>query len=87
VRDRRAGRRRSSVPLRRTPALANLIAESNPCDPHGERRPTIPASLQQISRFFHLDGLIENFCNGACDAGEQLAIPLGGPCDPTAGSP
>jgi hypothetical protein len=34
------------------PPLANLIPEGNRCDPHGERRPTIPASLQQISRFF-----------------------------------
>jgi hypothetical protein len=65
------------------PPLANLIPESSSCDPHGERRPTTPASLQQISRFFRPGGLIENFCNGACDAGEPFEIPLTGPCDPS----
>lgn len=66
------------------PALANLIPEGSSCDPHGDRRPTTPASLQQISRFFHPGGLIDNFCNGACDAGEPFEIPFFGPCDPAA---
>jgi hypothetical protein len=65
------------------PPLANLIPQSSPCDPHGDRRPTIPASLQQISNFFRVGGRIENYCNGACDAGEAFEIPLGGPCDPS----
>jgi hypothetical protein len=65
------------------PPLANLIPEGNRCDPHGERRPTIPASLQQISRFFRPGGQIDNFCNGTCDAGDPFEIPLGGSCDPT----
>jgi hypothetical protein len=62
--------------------LANVIPEANSCDPHGDRRPTIPASLQQISRLFRPGGMIDNFCNGACDAGEPFEIPLFGPCDP-----
>jgi hypothetical protein len=66
------------------PALANLIPEANACDPHGDRRPTIPASLQQISRLFRPAGMIDNFCNGACDAGEAFETPLFGPCDPAA---
>jgi hypothetical protein len=65
------------------PPLANLIPESNPCDPHGDRRPTIPASLQQVSHFLRPDGLIENFCHDTCDAGDPFEIPLGGPCDPS----
>ena len=65
------------------PPLANLIPESNHCDPHGERRPTIPASLQQVSHFFRPDGVIENFCHDTCDAGDAFEIPLGGRCDPT----
>jgi hypothetical protein len=64
------------------PPLSNLIPEPNDCDPHGERRPTIPASLRQVARFFRPGGLIENFCNGPCDAGESLELPLGGRCDP-----
>ena len=64
------------------PPLANFIPEGNPCDPHGERRPTIPASLQQISRFFRPGGTIENFCHQACDAGDMFEIPLGGACNP-----
>ncbi len=59
------------------PPLANLISESNRCDPHGERRPTIPASLQQIATFFKPGGLVENFCHDACDAGDEYESPLG----------
>ena len=65
------------------PPLANLIPESNPCDPHGDRRPTIPASLQQVSHFFRPDGVIDNFCHDTCDAGDTFETPLGGRCDPT----
>lgn len=65
------------------PPLANLIPASNRCDPHGERRPTIPASLQQISNLFRPGGMIENFCDGTCDAAIPFEVPLGGACDPT----
>ena len=59
------------------PPLANLISEENRCDPHGDRRPTIPASLQQVATFLEPDGVIENFCHDACDAGDAYESPLG----------
>ena len=58
--------------------------EDNRCDPHTTRF-RIPASLAQLLAFFE-DGArpIENFCAGACDAGEALELPEGldVPCDP-----
>ena len=69
------------------PPAANRPAdqEDNRCDPHGVRF-TIPASLAQLLRFFDSDAPLENFCNGACDAGEPLELPggLDLPCDPLA---
>ena len=64
------------------PPLANLVPEPNRCDPHGDRRPTIPAALAQIGALFKPDGAIDNFCNGACDAAEPFELPLGGRCNP-----
>lgn len=49
------------------PALANLIPSSK-CDPHGTARLSIPASVDQLRAFMQPDGLIYNFCDGACDA-------------------
>ncbi len=67
------------------PPLANQQAEPNRCDPHGLRG-FIPASLRQLIGFLQPDGLIENFCNGDCDAAEPLELPFGldAPCDPQA---
>jgi len=73
------------------PALANLAAQPNQCDPH-PRRFFIPASLQQLMTFLQTGGKVENFCNGLCDAdatldasGEFLELPFGQPrCDPLA---
>jgi hypothetical protein len=66
------------------PPLANLQAVPNGCDPHGLRG-FIPASIQQLLTFLQPGGRIENFCNGACDAGEPFELPGGAdaPCDPT----
>ncbi len=61
------------------PPLANLPAaqDDNRCDPHGLRA-FIPASLTQLAGFLET-GVIENSCNGLCDAAEPLEQPLGGP--------
>jgi hypothetical protein len=64
------------------PPLANLIPSSK-CDPHGQR-PSIPASIRQLTNFMRPGGRIENFCNGICDAGDPSEWRLNpeGPCDP-----
>jgi hypothetical protein len=69
------------------PPLANRPAaeDDNQCDPHGQRQ-TIPASLEQLAAFLAPGGMVENFCNGLCDAEGPLEI-AGGmavPCDPNA---
>jgi hypothetical protein len=70
------------------PPLANEVPEQNDCDPHGERRPTIPAALEQIGMLFRPGGMIDNYCHDICDAGEGdgFEYPLGIPtrCDPFA---
>lgn len=67
------------------PPLANLAPTPNECDPHGFSSLS-PAALRQLAGFFRPGGVLENFCNGACDAQEPLEIPYGAerPCDPTA---
>jgi len=69
------------------PPLTNrpAPADDNRCDPHGQRQ-TIPASLAQLAAFLEPGGMVENFCNGLCDAEGPLEI-AGGmamPCDPNA---
>jgi hypothetical protein len=61
-----------------------LPPESNHCDPHGDRRPTIPAALQQILQLFRPGGMVDNYCHDACDAGDAFEFPLGiaTRCDP-----
>ncbi|MBX3023926.1 hypothetical protein KF840_03350 [bacterium] len=73
-----------SMPGPFIPPLANLIPASNRCDPHGERRPSIPASLAQVGAFLRPHGAVENFCDGTCDAGTAFEFPLGlaQRCDP-----
>lgn len=67
------------------PPLANRPApeDDNECDPHGLRG-FIPASIQQLTSFLRPGGVVENFCDGACDASRPLEIPGGmaTPCDP-----
>lgn len=67
------------------PPLANRPApeDDNQCDPHGLRG-FIPASIQQLTAFLRPGGVVENFCDGACDAARPLEIPSGTatPCDP-----
>ncbi|MCP5059702.1 MAG: hypothetical protein GY937_23605 [bacterium] len=65
------------------PPLANLITQNDKCDPHGAR-PQIPAGILQLVTFLRPDGMIENFCNGICDAGDPFEIAGGNatPCDP-----
>jgi hypothetical protein len=66
------------------PPLANLFAvPENRCDPHGLRL-RIPAALEQTLRFLRPGGVVQNFCDGACDAESPLELPLGDaePCDP-----
>ncbi len=65
------------------PPLANEQAQLNRCDPHA-RQLTIPAALEQMQAFLQPRGVVENFCNGLCDAGDPSEIPLGAavPCDP-----
>ena len=64
------------------PPLANLIATSSCCDPHGLRG-YIPASIEQLEAFLRPGGQITNFCHGLCDAAEPSEIPHGDatPCD------
>ncbi len=66
------------------PPLANLIP-SGVCDPHGAR-PRIPASIMQLVNFLQPGGVVENFCNGLCDAGDASEWDLSRamPCDPLA---
>jgi hypothetical protein len=65
------------------PRLTNEIVEDSKCDPHGAR-PAIPAGGEQLIRFLQPGGVIENFCNGLCDAGEPFEIASGAdtPCSP-----
>lgn len=66
------------------PPLTNEQAqEENSCNPHGTRG-FIPASVAQASNFLQPGGLIENFCEGICDASVPSEIPFGEaePCDP-----
>lgn len=67
------------------PALANLQAEPNRCDPHGLQG-VIPAALDQAAEFLSPGGQIRNFCDGRCDAAGPLELPYGfdEPCDPLA---
>ena len=64
------------------PPLANLIP-SGVCDPHGPR-PRIPASIMQLTNFLRPGGVVENFCNGLCDAGDpsEWDLTRNSPCDP-----
>ena len=64
------------------PPLANRIP-SSVCDPHGGRRLSIPASIDQLAEFLRPGGKIFNFCDGFCDGvGPQNAPPQA--CDPLA---
>jgi hypothetical protein len=67
------------------PPLTNDQAQLNRCDPHA-RQLAIPASIEQMLGFLQPDGVVENFCNGLCDAGDPSEIPFGAvvPCDPLA---
>ncbi|MCH6562754.1 MAG: hypothetical protein IH800_10115 [Myxococcales bacterium] len=66
------------------PLLANQIP-SRVCDPHGAR-PAIPAGIEMLVNFLQPGGVIENFCNGLCDAGDFTETagsdPNEPPCDP-----
>jgi hypothetical protein len=68
------------------PPLANTppADDGGGCNPHG-RAGLIPAALLQLVSFLTPDGVVENFCNGLCDAAEPLEIPFGDDvrCDPT----
>jgi hypothetical protein len=69
------------------PPLTNRSVSSS-CDPHG-RTLQIPAQVRQIATWLD-EGVIENFCDGLCDAHasgggfEPFEIPEGAaqPCDP-----
>jgi hypothetical protein len=66
------------------PPLANQFAVvENRCDPHGLRL-RIPAALEQTLRFLRPGGVVENFCDGRCDAEGPVELPFGDeePCDP-----
>jgi len=67
------------------PPLANQppADDGGGCNPHG-RAAVIPAALLQLVDFLTPDGVVENFCNGLCDAAEPLEIPYGEavPCTP-----
>ena len=65
------------------PPLTNSQAQLNRCDPHA-RQLAIPAALEQMLGFLQPRGVVENFCNGQCDAGDPSEIPFGDavPCDP-----
>ena len=54
--------------------------------PH-PRQARIPAALQQLTEFLRPGGMIRNFCDGRCDAGNPNEIPFGESlaCDPLAG--
>ena len=67
------------------PALANLQAEPNRCDPHGLQG-VIPAALEQAAAFLSPGGQVRNFCDGVCDAGLADERPYGyvDTCDPLA---
>lgn len=60
------------------PPLANQIP-SEVCDPHGDR-PAIPAGVQMMLDFFQPGGVIENTCDGICDADTPFEQPFGGIC-------
>ncbi len=62
------------------PALSNRIVAGN-CDPHGVPRLTIPASTDQLGEFLKPNGLIRNFCDGACDA-QTFEEQPSTPCNP-----
>jgi hypothetical protein len=65
------------------PPITNDQAQLNQCDPHA-RQLAIPASLEQLAGFLRPRGVIENFCNDLCDAGDPSEIPFGAavPCNP-----
>jgi hypothetical protein len=71
------------------PPLDNRRVEIDQCDPHSERLAT-PASIDQLFAFLQPGGVIENFCDGACDGRDSLGerypyeIPRGAaePCIP-----
>lgn len=64
------------------PPLANAIP-SPVCDPHGARRLSIPASIQQLETFLQPGGKIFNFCDGVCDGVSPVDRPPTA-CDPLA---
>jgi hypothetical protein len=65
------------------PALANIEPTPNRCDPH-PRQVRIPAAFDQLIEFLQPGGMIRNFCDGICDAGNPTEIPFGDSmrCDP-----
>jgi hypothetical protein len=65
------------------PPLANLVTRDDKCDPHGAR-PQIPAGILQLVTFLRPGGMVENFCEGICDADSPFEIGGGNatPCDP-----
>ncbi len=65
------------------PPLANQIVPEDVCDPHFSRFRTA-ASWEQIVRFLRPGGVIENVCDGLCDAETPFEIRNGDtePCDP-----
>jgi hypothetical protein len=68
------------------PPLANAVPldDGGGCNPHGNVA-VIPAALSQLIAFLTPDGVVENFCNGLCDAEGPLELPNGNAqrCDPT----
>lgn len=68
------------------PPLANDVpsGDGGGCNPHGNVA-FIPAAINQLIAFLRPDGVIENFCNGLCDAEGPLELPDGRAqrCDPT----
>ena len=68
------------------PPLANDVpsGDGGGCNPHG-RAARIPAAIHQLIAFLTPNGVVENFCNGLCDAEGPLELPNGDAerCDPT----
>ncbi len=68
------------------PPLTNDVpsGDGGGCNPHG-RTALIPAAINQLIVFLTPNGVVENFCNGLCDAEGPLELPEGEAerCDPT----
>lgn len=64
--------------------LANLIP-SSVCDPH-VARPRIPAGMKALAGFLRPGGVVDDLCDGDCDACalDEIADGAAKPCDPLA---